>query len=182
IGGAQDGGGMKSRDALGILTEAAPLPALARDAESSAEECLRRHCAERDDDAWLQPCQLRGQPHAAGLLLRRVGAFVQPELPPQLVLEMLHRVGQVKRTAFELRFLECPIEQTTRRTDERQTLDVLLHAWLLADQHDARVVCPRAEHGLCGVLPQSAGTTLARLAPERREAAVGDLTHGFREQ
>ena len=62
--GTQDGRGMKGGKALGIRTEAAPYPTLAGDAEGAAEEALRRHRAERHYDAWLQPCQLRRQPHA----------------------------------------------------------------------------------------------------------------------
>ena len=39
-----------------------------------------------------------------------------------------------------------------------------------------------AEHGLRGMLPQSAGVTLSRLAPQRREATLRNLTHRFRGQ
>src|SRR5262250_2598738 len=102
---------MKGGEALGIRTEAAPYPTLAGDAEGAAEQGLRRHRAERHHDAWLQPCQLRRQPLAASFLLCRVGPFVQPEFAARRVLEMLHGVGQVTRTAVELRFFERPIEQ-----------------------------------------------------------------------
>ena len=125
---------MKGGEGLAIRTEAAPYPTLARDAEGGAEERLRRHRAERHHDTWLQPCQLCRQPHAASFLLCRVGPFVQPDFPAQLILEMLHRVGQVKRTAVDLRFFERPIEQAACRPDKWQSLDVLLLAWLLSDQ------------------------------------------------
>jgi hypothetical protein len=50
-----------------------------------------------------------------------------------------------------------------------------VQARLLANQHDFRVGAAVAEHGLRGGFPQRAGAAIARLAPQRGEAAVRDF-------
>src|SRR5579862_2206114 len=156
---------MPRRKPGGTAGERSPAPALARHAESAAEERLRGHRTECHDHFWLDAHELRGQPHPAGFLLGRVGALVEPELPARLVLEVLDGVGDVHLAAIDAGLIERTIEELAGRADEGSALVVLLKSRLLANQHDAGVGRTFTEYGLRGVLPEITSAAVARLAP-----------------
>jgi hypothetical protein len=85
---------------------------------------------------------------------------VDAALAPELVAEMLDRVGDVDVVARDPRSLESLVEDLSGRAHERVALDVLAVAGLLTDQHQVRVPGTLAHHRLGGALPQIAGATV----------------------
>jgi hypothetical protein len=69
---------------------------------------------------------------------------------------MLHGIGLICQRWIDVGLVDCPSEQSTRGTDERQTCAVLLVPRLLTHQHDRRVVRSMAEHRLSGIAKKRA--------------------------
>src|SRR5687768_13552866 len=98
----------------------------------------------------------------AGSDLASVRLLVDAPLAALLILEVLHRVGEVHVAATDARRFERDIELASRGPDERPPALVLPVTRLLADEHQRRRHWPLAEDGLRRVDPQRARTTLRR--------------------
>jgi hypothetical protein len=61
---------------------------------------------------------------------------------------VLDGVRHVGRGAVDPRLLECLVEQPAGRADEGRPREILLVAWLLADEHHLRAERALAEDGL----------------------------------
>ena len=70
---------------------------------------------------------------------------------------MLDRIRDIDPAAVDLGLVQGAFQQAARWPDERLTLQVLLVARLLADQHHPGVLGALAEHGLGGLTPQVTG-------------------------
>ena len=67
---------------------------------------------------------------------------------------MLHNVGDIGLGPVNARCLESLIEQSSCRSNERPSLDILFVAGLLADKENARATTTFAEDSLRGILPE----------------------------
>jgi hypothetical protein len=65
----------------------------------------------------------------------RVRSLVQAPLASQLVLEVLHSVGDIGLRAHDAGGLEGAVQELARRTDKWPPFSVLHVSWLLAHQH-----------------------------------------------
>src|SRR5688572_13314887 len=122
-------------------------PVLPGHLERAAEQRLRRGRAEADDDLRLHDLELGLEPRPARLDLGGVRLGVNADLaapaPPtpaaqtgrRLPLEVLDRVGHVRRPAVDAGFGQPLVEHPPRRSDEGPPGQVLLVARLLADEH-----------------------------------------------
>src|SRR4029078_577446 len=110
------------------------------------------------------------EPAQARVDLGRIRALVQAPLAAELELEVLDDFRAVKRGAVDADLVERLVEEPPGRPDERQALDILAIAGLLADQHDRSVIGARAEHGLRRWLPERTGSAAPRGAAERLDA------------
>ena len=72
---------------------------------------------------------------AEGFDLALAGRLVEPALAARLELEVLHRVGYVHARAIDAGFGERPVEELSRRADERTPCEIFLVAGLLPHEH-----------------------------------------------
>jgi hypothetical protein len=63
---------------------------------------------------------------------------VDPALPSRLPFEMFYGIRDVNVFPIDAGFLQCSVENFSRRSDKRTALNVLLISGLLADEHHAR--------------------------------------------
>src|SRR5438270_12895532 len=85
---------------------------------------------------------------------------MDPALAPELVAEMLDRIGDVDVIASDPGALEPLVEDLAGRAHERVTLEVLAVAGLLSDQHQMCAPRALAHHGLGRPFPQVAGAAV----------------------
>src|SRR5690242_19686380 len=142
-------------------------PAIGVDGERFAHEAARGGRAERHDDARPYDLDLVVEPEAADLDLARVGLLVEASLAARLILEMLHRIGDVDSRALDTGRFEGGIEDPAGGADEGAPGELLLIARLLADQHHMSVGRTLAEYGLSRVLVKVATGAAARLLGEQ---------------
>ncbi len=99
-------------------------------------------------------------------------ALMQAHLASPLVMEVLHRVGQVQGAAFDAQLLQRTVQQLARRPGEGATTQVLDITGLFAHQHDACIGRTFAEHGLGRRFPQRALPADGGLLAQRLQAAI----------
>ena len=73
---------------------------------------------------------------------------MEPSLSSFLKLEVLHCVGHIRRGAVNPYFLQGPIQQPSRRTDERLAAPVFFVTRLLSDEYNRRRTRTLSEYGL----------------------------------
>lgn len=61
-----------------------------------------------------------------------------PSFPTFLEFKVLHGIGHVNISAIDSGIRQSPVQQFSRGSDERMTLNIFLVAGLLADQYDSR--------------------------------------------
>src|SRR5688500_18743636 len=83
--------------------------------------------------------------------------------------EVLDRVREVNRAAFDAGVGQRPIEQLAGRPDERTVGTILRLPWLLADQDDGGRRRPFTEHRLRRVFVQLARRTATHRFAEHSE-------------
>jgi len=76
---------------------------------------------------------------------------VNPSFPTLLEFEVLHGIGHVNVSAIDCGIRQSPVEQSSRWSDKRMTLNIFLIAGLLTDHHDPRRRRTFAENGLRGM-------------------------------
>src|SRR6185436_13976037 len=106
--------------------------------------------------SWLNQLQLTSQPLVASRDFQLAGLLVNAAPAARLELEMLDGVRDVREATFDVRLLECCVEQLARRSDKGTAGDVLLIARLFADEDDTGRLRSFAPHCLRRVLPQRA--------------------------
>jgi hypothetical protein len=88
------------------------------------------------------------EPPAASVDLARLRLLVDAPFAPRLVLEVLHRIGDVDLVASDAGSLERAVEHLAGGPHERTAGQILLVAWLLADEHERGIGRPFAEDGV----------------------------------
>ena len=136
--------------------------AIGVDGKRLAQQRAGRGRPERHSHGGLDQRELVVEPPAAGVDLAGVGFLVQASLAARLVLEVLHRVGDVDRLALDSRRLQRSVEHLAGRSDEGASGQVFLIARLLADQHQRRIGGAFAEHGLGRILVEMAARAISR--------------------
>lgn len=99
-----------------------------------------------------------------------LGPLVQAHLAAPLVVEVLHRIGQVQRGAVDAEFGQCPVQQLAGRAREGTAAEILGIAGLFADHHHPCIGRALAEHHLGGRFPQRALPAAGGLDAQRLEA------------
>jgi hypothetical protein len=94
------------------------------------------------------------------------------------MLEVLDRVGDEGLGARDAGALQPRVEHPAGGADERRAGQVLLIAWLLADQHQRRLGRPFAGHALGGAAPQVAAPAEADPRPHLLQRARRALVPG----
>ena len=109
--------------------------ALFHHTERGAEERLRRGCAEAEDDAGSNECDLALEPREAGAHLGPIGCLVNASFRSRFArpLEVFYGVGDVDIVAVDAGRLECAVEQSAGWSDERSSGAVLCISGLFAD-------------------------------------------------
>src|SRR5688500_1033942 len=161
---------MNRGDGLRAERAGQQLAALLHQLEPGPHDRLRGGGAETDDEGGLDGSELRLEPRAARLDLRRARLLVDAPLPSRLPLEMLHRVGDIDLVARDAGVRERLVEHRAGGADKRLALPILLIARLLADEHHARGARAGAEHDLRGGLIQIAAAALMRRRAQRLDA------------
>ncbi len=156
----------------GAILEREPAATVARQVEIATEYGRGRRGAETDDHLRLHPCDLALQPRPAGMHMAALRALVQAHLASPLVMEVLHRVGQVQGAAFDAQFLQRTVQQLARRPGEGATTQILDITGLFAHQHDACIGTTFAEHGPGRRFPQRALPADGGLLAQRLQAAI----------
>src|SRR5262249_37344084 len=131
------------------------------DGGAAAQHRPRRGGAETHEDLGLDRPELLVEPRPARLDLVLPRALVDAPLAALLTfpLEVLDRVRDVDAPPLHAPHLERPAPDTSCRSHELTSRQVLLVARLLAHEHHARRVAAFAEHGLRGPLVEVAGGT-----------------------
>ncbi len=156
----------------GAIVQHVPAATVAHEVEAAAEQRGRCRGTQADDHRRFHPCDLALQPRPAGVYMTALRALVQAHLAAPLVVEMLHRVGQVQRAAFDAQFLQRAVQQLSGRAREGAATQVLDITGLFTHQHDACIATTFAEHGLGGRFPQRALPADGRLLAQRLQAAI----------
>jgi hypothetical protein len=89
---------------------------------------------------------------------------------------MLDRIREVQLLAIETGFFQSVIEHAAGRADEGHTAQILLIAWLLADEHRIGWYGTSPEHGLGSVAPEVTVLTARGLTGEFAPFG-GDIGH-----
>ena len=131
----------------------------------TAEQRLGCRRPEQNEDLRPDERELRLDPRQAGSDLLAIRALVEPPLasgrrPP---FEVLDDVGDEDLLTVDAGLCKRLVQESSGRTDERFTLEVLVITGLFADEHPASRHRTLPEDGLGRVCPEIAG-----LAPGRR--------------
>src|SRR3954453_6850376 len=138
-------------------------PALTRHPECGAKDRLGRGRTKTDEQLRFHDAQLRFHPWATRRDFARVRFLVNAPFAARLPFEMLHRVRHVDVVAIDLGFLERAIEQLAGWPDERLSGEILLVAWLLAQEQQLRPLRTFAEDGLRSeLIEMTSGARLCR--------------------
>src|SRR5690606_15859753 len=86
--------------------------------------------------------------------------------------EVFYRIGDIGLLAVDANFLEDRVEELACGTDEGLSGEILAITGLLADEDDARVLRPFAEHCLRRILVEVAAGAGLRLLPQCFEGDV----------
>ncbi len=179
VGHAQQGRGVEGDHGLGLVLQLQRLSADLEDRQGLAGHGEGGGGAERQDHARPEQAPLGAQPPTAGDHLAPVRGLVQATLAPQLMLEVLHGVGDVKPGAVGAGLGQRPIEHLSGGTDERPSDAILLVAGLLAHQHQGSILRSLSRHAMQGVLPKvatAAGDDQGRhLGKAARDGTVVEL-------
>src|SRR5215469_15278962 len=133
------------------------LSALLGDAKSTPQQGLGCGCAETNDYLRLYQVDLDLQPLMASRDLDRIRLLVNSTFAARLPLEMLDRVGHIGDTTIDAGLFQCFIQQSAGGANKGTSLQVLLVAGLLADEHNASARLAFAEDRLSAALPEIAG-------------------------
>ena len=150
--------------------------ALLHHTERGAEERFRRRCAEAEDDAGSNECDLVDEPREAGAYFGAVRRLVNASLRSCFArpLEVFYGVGDVDIVAVDAGRLECAIEQAAGGSDERASGAVLCISGLFADDEQRRAGWSFAENGLSAERVQmTAATVFGRCAQLRDGRPLG---------
>ena len=144
------------------------------DRRRAAEQAADRSRAQRDDHSGLDDRALKVLPPAAAIDLVGIRPLVQAALTTQLVLEVLHRIGDECLLSRNAGVIERLVEHSPGRTDERQAGQILFVAGLLADQHDRRPPRALPGHRLGGVAVERTAPAIVSAA----RSAESEVTTG----
>jgi hypothetical protein len=122
-------------DSLAAARQSDEAAAIGIDAERFSEQPARRRRAERHRHGRLNDLELVVEPPAAGVDLACIGLLVQAPLAARLVLEVLHRIGDVDLVPVEPRRFQRGVQHRAGRPHEGPSLKIFLIAGLFADQH-----------------------------------------------
>ena len=149
------------------------LTTLSGDSKRRAQKRLRRGRAEAQDYLGSHRLDFGDKPRSARDDLGTTGFLVYPpSAAPPSELEMLHGVGLVRQPWIDVGLVECSSEQSSRRTDERQTRAVLLVPRLFAHQHDRGPGLSMTEDRLGGVLKKRAAPATVGRRSQRFEPTI----------
>src|SRR2546426_9249879 len=113
--------------------------AVPEQAKIGGDDRARRRRAEADEHLGLDRRDLGLHPGAAGRELAQARRLVDATLAALDELEVLDRVRDVEPLPVQPHLDQRPVEHLARRADERRALQILLIAWLLADEDDAGI-------------------------------------------
>ena len=164
VGHPQDRRGVGRHHAAQAFSHLHQPSALARQNDLAAHKRLCGGDSQRQDEMRADQGNLLVDPDATHLDLITIGPLVQALLAARLVLEMLHRVGEIDRCPIDAGVGQRAIEQAAGWPDEGTAGDILLITGLLAHHHERGAGRSFAEHGLGGV-------AIERAAPARRRLA-----------
>src|SRR5262245_44594813 len=145
--------GDKGRRSIG---EHKRLPAHLGDRDDAPEQAARRGRAERYNCLRSHDGALAFEPPFAAIDFMSIRALVQAALAAHLMFEVFDRIGDEHILALDAGLLQRLIQEAAGRTDKWATGEILLVAWLLADQHQTRMCSPLARHNLGGELIERA--------------------------
>src|SRR5262245_53006351 len=157
-------------------------PAIGIDGYRLAHETARRRRAHRYRDGRLNEIELVVEPPTAGVDLACVWLLVDALLAARLILEVLHRVGDVDLAPLDARCFQRLVEHLAGWADEGEACQILLVARLLADEYQRRVSRTLAEHGLGRVLIEIATGAAACFDSEQLERLLGVVDPLFLEE
>src|SRR6266705_6694260 len=166
---AQHGGGMKRGDRLLRPARGEEPAAVPEQAEIGGDDRARRRRAEADEHLGLDRRDLGLHPGAAGRQLAQARRLVDAALAALDELEVLDRVRDVEPLPVQAHLDQRAVEHLARRADERRALQILLVAWLLADEDDAGIGGAAPEDRLGRVTIEGAAR-----AAGRRRAQLGE--------
>src|SRR3989442_1966423 len=136
---AQHGGGMERGDRLLRPTRGEEPAAVPEQAEIGGDDRARRRRAEADEHLGLDRRDLGLHPGAAGRELAQTRRLVDAALAALAELGVLDRVRDIEPLAVQAHLDQRAVEHLARRANERRALQILLIAWLLADEDDAGI-------------------------------------------
>src|SRR5215467_15344811 len=138
------------------------LSPLTGDSELFSEKSLSGCGSKRHDQVRFDCSDFRIEPGFAGLYLPFFRLFVNASLALSLPFEVLNYIGHVDPATIDAGFSQRLVEQFACRAHKRAALEILVVAWLLADEHDRGARRALAKYSLRCIFPQ--GT---RFAPGR---------------
>jgi hypothetical protein len=145
------------------------LPAVTGDAECRAQERLGGSGAEAYHHTRFHQCHLAIEPWPAGGDLAPIRLLLDAPLAARLPAEVLRHVRDVRLRAVDSGLGERPLQELSRRADERPTGEILVVARLLADEHQGRVRLAVPADRLGGPLPEVTRPALLRRPAQRRQ-------------
>jgi hypothetical protein len=138
------------------------LASLHRQAKFAAHKCLRRRCAQTQDQFRMNRPDFGFKPWLASPDFRGARPLVDSPLAALVEFEMLHRVGHINIRAIDPGFHQGLVENAAGGTDKRAAFAVFLIARLFTDHEQASGAWTFAENRLGGVTVQIATPALAR--------------------
>jgi hypothetical protein len=145
-------------------------PALLRQAERAAKNCLRGGGAQTHQHLRFHELNLGLEPGTAGGDFGHARLFVQPALAALFKFEVLHGIRDIHMVPAHSGIDKSAVQYAAGRSDERMPLDIFVVPRLFADEEQSRFSRPFPEHGLRRVPVEVASMTLLYGGPERRKS------------
>ena len=169
VGGSQDCRRVDRRHAGAPVRPMQELASLPRQDHRTPHQRKRGGRSERYDEMRRRGGDLTIEPPSARLDLAAVWRFVQPPSAARFALEMLHRICQVDRAAFDADLEQRAIQHHSGRSDKRPPGEVFFVARLFADHHQCRRRRSLAKNRPTGLPIERTARAVRRLAGDFRE-------------